>query len=301
MKWRKQGLVFTAAGQRPWMLSHAANPVAEPLGGDTFRVYFGCRDAQKRTHVGWVDVEFADTPRVLGLAEEPVVAPGPPGTFDDSGASLGCLVACPPRRFLYYVGWNLAVTVPWRNSIGMAISAAPGEPFVKFSRAPIVDRSEADPFSLSYPWVLYEAGRWKMWYGSNLRWGPEQRDMDHVIKYAESADGIHWQRDGHVALGLEGPHEYALSRPFVLHEGGRYRMWFCQRGEAYRLGYAESDDGRQWRRLPEQVGIEPSESGWDSEMVAYPFVFVHRGRHHLLYNGNGYGRDGFGLAVAEGP
>jgi hypothetical protein len=78
-------------------------------------------------------------------------------------------------------------------------------------------------------------------------------------------------------------------------------MWFCHRGEAYRIGYAESDDGRHWRRLPEQVGIEPSESGWDSEMVAYPFVLVHRGRHHLLYNGNGYGRDGFGLAVAEGP
>jgi hypothetical protein len=298
MRWVKRGLVFAATGQHDWMVSHAANPVAEPLDGDRFRVYFGCRDRQNRSHVGWVEIEIGDTVRVLGVAQEPVVAPGPLGSFDDSGASMGCLVACGSKRYLYYLGWNLGVTVPWRNSIGLAVSAGPGESFVKQSRAPVVDRSDADPFSVSYPWVLCEQDRWRMWYGSNLSWGTQQEDMDHVLKYAESSDGIHWERDGHVALGLEEPGEYALCRPCVLRERGLYRMWYCLRGEAYRIGYAESPDGRHWERRPDEVGIEPSPSGWDSEMIAYPFVFVNRGRHHLLYNGNRYGRDGFGLAVA---
>jgi hypothetical protein len=301
MKWIKHGLVFAAGGQRDWMVSHAANPVAEPLGGDRFRVYFGCRDAHNRSHVGWVEVEVGERLRVLDLAGEPAVVPGPPGSFDDSGASMGCLVGDGRRRYLYYVGWNLGVTVPWRNSIGLAVRDDEGVPFAKVSRAPIVDRSDVDPFSLSYPWVLREADRWRMWYGSNLRWGGHEKDMDHVIKYAESADGVHWVRDGHVALGLEGPGEYALARPCVLHEDGRYRMWYCRRGDTYRIGLAESADGRQWVRRADG-GLGPSPHGWDSEMTAYPCVFRHRGRLHMLYNGNRYGREGFGLAVAEdGP
>ena len=137
-----------------------------------------------------------------------------------------------------------------------------------------------------------------MWYGSNLTWGKDQADMDHVIKYAESSDGLHWKRDGSVVVGLGDASEYAACRPCVLHERGLYRMWYCHRGEAYRLGYAESLDGRRWTRSREGIGLEPSPWGWDSEMLAYPSVFRHRGRLHILYNGNGYGRDGFGLAVS---
>ena len=37
--------------------------------------------------------------------------------------------------------------------------------------------------------------------------------------------------------------------------------------------------------------------GGDSEMIEYPFVFDHDGQRFMLYNGNGYGRSGFGVAV----
>ena len=42
-----------------------------------------------------------------------------------------------------------------------------------------------------------------------------------------------------------------------------------------------------------------SAEGWDSEMICYPYVFEHRGRFFMLYNGNGYGKTGFGVAVLE--
>jgi hypothetical protein len=298
MKWEKRGLVFAPSGQYDWMRSHAANPVAEHLQGDYFRIYFGCRDAANRTSIAFVDVELADRPRVAGLAERPVIGPGELGGFDDSGSSLGCLVSDGERQLLYYVGWNLGVTVPWRNSIGLATRSSGAADFVRFSPAPILDRSPVDPYTLSYPWVLRDEGRWRMWYGSNLRWGREHHDMDHVIKYAESADGIHWERNGVIALGLGGPEEYALCRPCVQRDGDLYRMWYCYRGAAYRLGYAESADGIRWQRRHDQVGIDVSASGWDAEMLAYPFVFRHRGSYHLLYNGNRYGQTGFGWAVA---
>jgi hypothetical protein len=76
-------------------------------------------------------------------------------------------------------------------------------------------------------------------------------------------------------------------------------MWYCYRGDYYRIGYAESDDGRHWTRLDEQAGIQVSESGWDAEAICYPSVFEAKGQRYMLYNGNRYGRSGFGIAVLE--
>ena len=64
----------------------------------------------------------------------------------------------------------------------------------------------------------------------------------------------------------------------------------------YRLGYAFSEDGLVWERRDRSVGLEPSDDGWDSEMLCYPCVFDWEGETWMLYNGNGYGRTGFGVA-----
>jgi hypothetical protein len=42
--------------------------------------------------------------------------------------------------------------------------------------------------------------------------------------------------------------------------------------------------------------FDVSEEGWDSEMMCYPYVFDHKGERYMLYNGNGYGKSGFGIA-----
>lgn len=80
-------------------------------------------------------------------------------------------------------------------------------------------------------------------------------------------------------------------------------MWFSSRADktndTYRIRYAESDDGIKWIRKDEEVGINVSDKGWDSEMICYPFVFKHNNSHYMLYNGNSYGKSGIGLAVLE--
>jgi hypothetical protein len=138
-----------------------------------------------------------------------------------------------------------------------------------------------------------------MWYGSNLTWGADSADMSHVIKHCFSTDGIRWIRDGATAIGFYHRGEYAIARPCVIKDGSLFRAWFAWRGEYYRLGYAESRDGIQWTRRDDLVGIAPSESGWDSEMICYPAVIDAHGERWLFYNGNGYGRTGFGIARLE--
>jgi hypothetical protein len=303
MRWQKLGFLFVADNNYPWMHSHAANPFVVSISEDVLRVYFTCRNNANQSHIGCVDLSPRDNFAVKKIFPEPVLSPGALGLFDDSGSAMGCLVNNNGKKMLYYLGWNLKVTVPWLNSIGMAIWDDHLGKFVKYSRAPIMDRSDEDPFSISYPSILFENGVYKMWYGSNLKWGTDQSEMDHVIKYAESTDGIVWKRTRQVAVDLKYENEYAISKPFVVRDENVYRMWYSYRGNGmistYRIGYAESSDGLSWARKDDEAGIDVSENGWDSEMICYPCVFDWRENRYLLYNGNGYGKSGFGLAILE--
>lgn len=298
MTWSKLGHVYAPDGSLPWARSYAANPVAEQIDGDLFRIYFSCRDDSNRSSIGFVEIDITRPGTILRSATEPVLSPGELAMFDDSGASIGCIVKAGERRLLYYMGWHLTVTVPWQNAIGVAVSDGPNTPFRRHSRFPTMPLDETDPYTISYPWVAVENGKFKMWYGSNIAWGAAKADMQHLIKYAESDDGIHWTRDNRIAIDFSGPEEYAICKPCVVRDKDRYRMWFCARGKAYRIYYAESDDGIVWHRKAEP-DLSVSESGWDSEMVEYPFVFDHNGARYMLYSGNTFGRTGFGLAVSN--
>lgn len=230
-----------------------------------------------------------------------MIGPGALGEFDDSGAMATWLADHDGRRLLYYIGWNLGVTVPFRNSIGLSISEHGGE-FKRYAPGPVVDRSMTEPHFVASCCVLSDLDKWRMWYLSCTDWKIRNGKPEHRyhIKYAESIDGVSWIREVVVAIDYSDDSEYAISRPSVIRDGGCWKMWFSHRGSAYRIGYAESLDGIHWQRLDADCQIDVSESGWDSEMIEYPFVFDHDGSRYMLYNGNGYGKTGFGLAVLEG-
>ena len=294
--WERLGLIFTPDRQRWWQHSHANFPAVLALGGALHRVYFTSRDRHSRSHVGWFDIDLDDL-RIAGACEEPVLAPGPRGHFDDSGVLASSAVADGDRIRLYTVGWNVGAPPPmFYLSIGLAVSADGGRTFVKHGRSPVMARSDHDPWMVSGPLVLKEGARWRMWYMSGQGWDGPRSAYD--IRYAESADGLAWQRDGLVCLGSREPDERNIARACVLRDGDRYRAWYCSdRGAGYRIGYAESPDGLAWDRLDGEWGLEPSGTGWESDAVAYPFVVRHGDRLFMFYNGNRFGSDGVGLAV----
>jgi hypothetical protein len=195
----------------------------------------------------------------------------------------------------------LGVTVPFYFYVGLALSEDGGESYTKVSSAPVLERNDIDPYLTASPCVLIEDGTWRMWYVSGTGWEMKDGQPRHRyhIKYAESSDGIQWRREGVVCIDYGSEDEYAIARPCVIKEDGFYKMWYSYRGDHYRIGYAESRDGIEWQRKDAESGIDVSESGWDSEMIAYPYVFADEGRHYMLYNGNGYGRTGIGLALRD--
>ncbi len=300
MKWKKLGLVFCPSGETEWMQSHAAVPIAESIGGDLYKIYFSSRDKQNQSYTGYVVIDIKIPQKIIDVSKQPVLFPGELGEFDDSGAMATWLTIHEDRKFLYYIGWNLGVTVPFRNSIGLATNTQ-DDGFNRYSSGPIVDRSIHEPHFCASCCVLTEQDLWRMWYLSCTGWRMREGKPEHQyhIKYAESKDGINWQREGLVAIDFANDSEFAISRPSVIHDNDCWKMWYSCRGQSYRIGYAESEDGRQWERLDQQAGIDVSSDGWDSKMIEYPFVFDHDGERYMLYNGNDYGKTGFGLAVLE--
>lgn len=306
MKWRKLGKVFESDNNYPWMKTHATVPFVGGIKGDLVKVFFSSRNSDQESSIGfvWFNVNTLD---VVEVCDKPVLTKGELGCFDDSGVMGCCLVNVGDVERMYYLGWNLGVTVPFRNSIGIAESVDGGKTFSKPYMGPIIDRTKSEPHFVASNCVIKDGEIYKIWYLSCTDWfqdGNGKVMHRYHIKYAESSDGIDWDRNGIVAVDYRDQYEYAISVPRVIKEqNGLYRMWFSSRGTknvpTYRIRYAESNDGKVWIRKDEEVGIDVSAAGWDSEMIEYPFVFDHKGSRYMLYNGNSYGKTGFGLAVQE--
>lgn len=302
--WRKLGLIFTANGQYSWMQSHATVPTPLNLGGSIFKIFFSTRNELNQNQVGYVVVDLNRPNQILDLSSRPVIEIGEPGTFDCDGVYATSLVADGGKLRFYYAGWNAGLRGLFYSSIGMAESLDQGNKFIKHTGAPILSRDAIDSWAVMAPFVLRCPQGWMMWYASGIRlWRDEDGGLKSLydIKTALSNDGISWSKTGRTAIAL-GDGDTNIARPSVRISADCYEAWYpfvsSELGQ-YRIGYARSADGLSFERQDDQTGITVSTSGWDSEAVTYPLVFEHEGSEYMLYNGNGFGKTGFGLAVRE--
>ena len=245
----------------------------------------------------------ADNPlSVLRVSKQPVLDIGIPGTFDENGV-VPCAISERERKlFLFYAGYQLGRKIKFLVFSGLAISEDGGETFQRYSQTPLCERQDGELFFRVIHTILRDGGRWRAWYGGGSAFDTEDGKQypRYNIRHAESPDGLHLDRNYQVCIDMAGG-EYRVGRPYVIKENGLYRMFYGAgtRELGYRLAYAESSDGTNWTRKDDEVGIGVSSSGWDSQMQAYPSVVKYKDRTYMFYNGNDYGREGFGYAVLE--
>lgn len=302
-RWKKLGRLWTppAAGRHPKLLTHAANPLPVQLAGDVYRVFYSGRDERNRSSVGAVDIDIVRREVVQDHAT-PFFEHGPAGSFHADGVSIGNCYTAGGVRYMLFMGWQAPAGGHWRGDIGRLV-VRPDLSLALDGDGPCLSADAVDPVSLSYPWVEeWPGGGFRMWYGSTVTWDAGNGEMLHVLNAASSVDGQAWHREGQAVPSALGVAQ-AFSRPTVARAAdGSFDMWFSYRsgrGETYRIGYARSDDGRRWRLALDESGIGVSPEGWDSEMIEYPFVWKHGSQQYMLYNGNAFGKTGFGLAVRE--
>ncbi|HEY9809871.1 MAG TPA: hypothetical protein V6D13_11145 [Halomicronema sp.] len=303
MKWKKLGLVYVANGEQNWAISHAYIPTSLMLDEEKIRIYAAFLDQERVGRIGFIDVDAKNPQRILKVSSKPVVDIGEPGTFDDNGVTPICVVKHNHKLYMYYVGWQLGVKVRYFLFLGLAISEDGGESFIRYSKVPVLERSNNELFVRSAAHVHRHENCWKMWYIASDKWINvcEKQVPTYNIRYLESHDGVTWEKQGKICLDISGNDEYGFGRPFVMIEKNLYKMWYSVRtiSQGYRIGYAESSDGIRWIRKDEEVGIDVSQTGWDSQMICFACVQKTNYGTYMFYNGNNYGETGFGVAVLE--
>lgn len=298
MPWIKQGRIFNLEPNL-CRTTHAQVPTPYVME-DRIRVYYACRDTHNQSYPAYFDLS-KDLKTVLKIHETSVMERGKPGMFDANGIMPSCVIKNGDELWLYYIGWNAlrGDGARYQNEIGLAISKDDGESFQRMFEGPIMGRSPIDPGLVVMPLVTKDGDIFKMWYQSGTGWNKvgDQYEPTYVIKYAESTDGLRWDRNPIVCVNTWSNRE-AISRPCISGED----MWYCKRGSSdYRLGkesysieHAVSNGSLLWSRK-EDVTIE--RDNWDSYMQCYPFVFKFDDKQVMLYNGNDFGQTGIGVAV----
>ncbi|MDA8874574.1 hypothetical protein N9H78_02760 [Winogradskyella sp.] len=308
-KWEKKGLIFKPKGNADWSLTHAQVPFAYLLE-DKVRVFYATRDKDSSSSVSFIDVQASNPSNILYEHSLPVLQKGDKGSFDDSGTMPSWFLEHNGLLYMYYTAWNKSINAAYRLSIGIAISDDQGLSFKKMYKGPILDRSIHDPIWVGQPCVIKENEIWKMWYLSceKIEMINDIPEPFYNVKYAESIDGVNWNRENNVSIDFDFGTIDAIGRPCVFFEDGIYKMYHSNRKAkgyrdnkeaAYRIGYSESKDGINWNRLDYLAGITKSQSGWDSLMNEYCSTYKYNDKRYLIYNGNGFGASGFGYAILD--
>jgi sucrose-6-phosphate hydrolase SacC (GH32 family) len=315
MKWNKLGKIFDPLDFQ-WhenFIGFAQSP--QTLVFDDFvRIYFSIRKADTNgkflSHIQYVDFNKSFT-KVINKSNHEVIALGKLGCFDEHGIFPINVVKHQHKILAYTNGWTRRKSVSVDTGIGYAYSDDNGETFKKIGDGPIMGPSTYEPVLVGDAFVKVFDNTFHMWYLFGLGWKintdspiPERT---YKIAHATSKDGINWDKEEGIRIISDklGEDE-CQALPTVLFFNGKYHMFFCYRSSvdfrknpknSYKIGYAFSEDLKSWTRNDDLAGIITSASGWDSEMQCYPHVFEVDNKIYLLYNGNEFGKHGFGLAV----
>lgn len=292
---------------------YAQSPQALVLP-DRVRIYFSVRkrDAPGKyiSHVWFADFR-KDFSGIIQLANRPVVCQADLGAFDEHGIFPFSPLLIDGRLLAYTCGWSRRYSVPVETSIGFAESYDGGLTFTRLGSGPIMSNSLHEPFLVGDAFVRKWNDQFHMWYIFGTRWikniNSEMPERVYKIGHAVSRDGINFLRNSKTIIPDVIDENECQALPTVIYYRNQYHMVFCYRNvvgfredktKSYRLGYAVSDDLVNWSRRDDELKLYPEkEDEWDSEMKCYPNLFECDGKIYLLYNGNMFGKQGFGLAV----
>jgi hypothetical protein len=308
--WHRQGLVVAVKEGHPWWVSHAQAPTILPLSDRLWRIYFAAREKTNRAHIVAVDVDPGDAMRVVAEHLDPLLEAGPPGTFDHEGIGPATALAVDGRVLLYYTGVTVRRDVRSQLAVGVAASAD-GLAFTKLFAGPIRSAGPFEPYFVSTPCVRPVPGGFRMWHASGTAWQPANGVLEpcYDIKTTRSDDGLFWEPRTETAVAVES-HQQAVTRPWIAAAGGVPRMWYSRRGVAFRMPGPDA-----YRLMSDTVGpdgiaqgaaapvafINPPQPGdFDDWMQAYACIVPFGDDLIMVYNGNDFGRAGFGWARCPG-
>ena len=317
IKLNNRGLIFNINEFRPFSDYQFAQSPQLLAFEDYYRVYFSSRHKNLVNGMPISEVLYVDFDpnfkSIIDYSRKEVLNKPILGAFDEHGVfPFHPFRTSDNELFAYLSGWSRRTSVPVETSIGIAKSVDDGKTFTRLGPGPILTASLNEPFLVGDPYIVEQNSLLHMFYIAGVEWKYFESETDpqrvYKIKKATSTDGINWIKNRFELISdTIGPDE-CQALPTVVKNQQEFIMAFCFRSAygfrnepklGYKLDFAASIDLLTWERGKIEVTISEHESSWDRDMQCYPNLSLLKGKVHLLYNGNNFGKFGFGLAVED--
>ena len=280
-------------------------------------VYWGS-DRQGRNYILQAESRI-EKPHQWQPRGDVLLGPQPESIYNCHGPGFPFLLPVSDSRWLlYFTGWGKRTDGKLANTTGVAVSDDGGASWQYAPEHPVIalDRPY-DAEGSGSVWILREDDRFRMYYTaigryyprpSGVRTGHGDTIPEIGIAYAESRDGLHWEKPlDHLLIAPRAfgvtPYEYICSKPCVIKEQGGYVMWVNTFGTAYRVHRLVSKDGLDWqwaRRYGADGELGVGEDGaFDDQQRSYPAIVAGNGELHCWFTGNRFGTTGIGYALID--
>ena len=305
MKVNKIGFIFKPEVSKNWWKSHAMAPAPILYDDNTIRIYMGCWSSKKISRIGYIDVDINNPKQIKKISDNFILDIGRDGCFDENGVFPGHAFNFGNGKIhLYYTGFQLGQKVRHYNFGGLAISEDGGDTFIRYSEAPIMDRSDEGLFVRAGQSIekSCDAAGFHVAYSAGSSWhmcNDELRPVYDVF-HQFSKDGIELKTRGTKIVACNLDIEHGLGRPQIIKLGEYFYIFYTRRiikDMKYFIGAARSKDCQKWERVDNLFDdVKYGGTGeFDFEMIYFPAA-IRTSAHTALifYSGNYFGAGGLG-------
>ena len=232
--------------------------------GDTYHMWYTGINASQSMKIGYatsMDGIIWDK-----YEDNPVLGPGPAGSFDENRTYLPIVVYDDSIFHMYYVGAKND-----ENEYLFYATSEDGTTWTKHE-APEFQQENGDPYGghVNRGDVYYDGEVFHMWAGMTSR-------GLYDVGYATSADGAIWTVVDPTVIYAPLSGEWDDPRiqvATVFEMGDMYHMWYSG-GDLFSwdIGYMHSPDGLNWTKHEANPVLTRGEPGtWDAAFVAFPTI-----------------------------
>ena len=236
---------------------------------------------------------------------KPFYQPNRIGFFDSHGAMPNQVIKLKNQYYLTYNGWN-ALVDHYLNSVGLIkLNLNRG----KFSyeaalENPFLGRNFDNPSSAVVPWVYFYRNQFNVYYIGTDKWKKVNNKYQplYYIKFAKGSNLYNLKTLNHKLL-IDIYDEEVYSRPTIISYKDKLIMAFCSRKirdfrdgiNSYKIQFATANRKNLiWKR--KEYLFSPN-LDWCNKQTSYPFFLKKNDIFYMFFNGNGFGKSGFGVAT----